>query len=144
DRRRALAPAGARVRDARDRAGRANDGAVRSRPPLALDRRPGHRPLPRKLHRRGGSLPHARHVLRRLRPPPVDAPTLSLNTAGVPERPTFLGEPPASEATTQAYEADRESDGYVGNLTRLWSWRPDLYESFVAQRTQLMTSSALT
>jgi hypothetical protein len=65
----------------------------------------------------------------------VDASAYRLNTSGVSEQPTFLGEPPASEATTQAYEADRESDGYVGNLTRLWSWRPDLYESFVAQRT---------
>jgi hypothetical protein len=51
----------------------------------------------------------------------VDAPAHRLNTFRVSEQPTFLGEPPASEATTQAYEADRESDGYVGNLTRLWS-----------------------
>ena len=74
----------------------------------------------------------------------MDAPAHRLNTSGVSEQPTFLGEPPASEATTQAYEADLESDGYVGNLTRLWSWRPDLYESFVAQRTHLMASSTLT
>jgi hypothetical protein len=32
---------------------------------------------------------------------------------------TFLGEPPENEATVRAYEADLESDGYVGNLTRL-------------------------
>jgi hypothetical protein len=28
----------------------------------------------------------------------------------------FLGEPPASEATEAAYTADRDSDGYVGNV----------------------------
>ena len=74
----------------------------------------------------------------------MDAPGPCLNTSGVPERPTFLDEPPASEATAQAYEADLESDGCVENLTRLWSWRPELYDSFVGQRTQLMASSALT
>jgi uncharacterized peroxidase-related enzyme len=60
------------------------------------------------------------------------------------ERPTFLGEPPASEATEAAYDADRDSDGYVWNVTRLWGWRPDLYDSFAALRASLMESSALT
>jgi uncharacterized peroxidase-related enzyme len=62
----------------------------------------------------------------------------------VSEPPTFLAEPPASEATEAVYAADRESDGYVWNVTRLWGWRPDLYESFAALRTGLMESSALT
>jgi uncharacterized peroxidase-related enzyme len=56
----------------------------------------------------------------------------------------FLGEPPASEATEAAYAADRDSDGYVGNVTRLWGWRPDLLTSFAALRASLMKSSALT
>ena len=56
----------------------------------------------------------------------------------------FLGEPPSSEATEAAYDADRDSDGYVWNVTRLWAWRPDLYESFAALRAILMDSSALT
>ncbi len=37
----------------------------------------------------------------------------------------FLGEPPANEATEAAYAEDRDSDGYVGNVTRLWCWRPE-------------------
>jgi hypothetical protein len=38
----------------------------------------------------------------------------------------FLGDPPASAAAEQ----DRREDGYVWDLTRLWSWRPDVLESF--------------
>ena len=56
----------------------------------------------------------------------------------------FLGEPPASETTDAAYAADREADGYVSNLTRLWCWRPDLEASFAALRANLRESSALT
>jgi uncharacterized peroxidase-related enzyme len=56
----------------------------------------------------------------------------------------FLGEPPASEATVAAYAADRDSDGYVGNVTRLWCWQPDLLTSFAALRASLMKNSALT
>jgi uncharacterized peroxidase-related enzyme len=55
----------------------------------------------------------------------------------------FLGEPPASETSDAAYAADREADGYVSNLTRLWCWRPDLDASFGALRN-LLGSSALT
>jgi uncharacterized peroxidase-related enzyme len=56
----------------------------------------------------------------------------------------FLGEPPASQATEAAYAADRDSDGYVGNVTRLWCWQPDLLTSFAALRANLMKNSALT
>src|SRR6266508_4830707 len=56
----------------------------------------------------------------------------------------FLGEPPASEATEAAYAADRDSDGYVGHVTRLWCWQPDLLTSFAALRANLMKNSALT
>jgi alkylhydroperoxidase family enzyme len=62
----------------------------------------------------------------------------------VTEPPTFLTEPPASVATEAVYAADRESDGYVWNVTRLWGWRPDLYETFAALRAGLMESSELT
>jgi uncharacterized peroxidase-related enzyme len=56
----------------------------------------------------------------------------------------FLGEPPATDAARVAYEADRSSDGYVWNLTRLWSWRPDAQASFVELRRLLMHGSNLT
>jgi len=62
----------------------------------------------------------------------------------MPEEATFLHDPPASDAAEAAYDADRDSDGYVWNVTRLWCWRPDLYESFAALRASLMHSSALT
>jgi uncharacterized peroxidase-related enzyme len=57
--------------------------------------------------------------------------------------PTFLGEPPASEATARLYEEDVSSDGYVGNLTRLWAWRPEVLESFTALRGALSSASTL-
>jgi uncharacterized peroxidase-related enzyme len=55
----------------------------------------------------------------------------------------FLGEPPRSEARDAMYAEERESEGYVSNHTRLWSWRPDLDKGFFALRTSLMESSAL-
>ena len=56
----------------------------------------------------------------------------------------FLGEPPPTEATQAAYTEDQEADGYVNNVTRLWSWRPDVQASFIALRASLMEASALT
>jgi uncharacterized peroxidase-related enzyme len=56
----------------------------------------------------------------------------------------FLDEPPASEARDAAFDEDREADGYVNNVTRLWSWQPDLAAAFSALRSELMRSSALT
>jgi len=60
------------------------------------------------------------------------------------EQSMFLDEPPATPATEAAYDEDRESDGYVWNVTRLWSWLPDFSDSFVALRVGLMEGSALT
>ena len=60
---RALAPPRPRVRDARDRAGRAGSSRVRPRAPHALDGRPGNRALPRELHRRDRGVPDTRRVL---------------------------------------------------------------------------------
>jgi uncharacterized peroxidase-related enzyme len=57
--------------------------------------------------------------------------------------PTFLREPPASEAAARLYEDDLASDGYVGNLTRLWAWRPDVLESFTDLRSGLGGASTL-
>jgi uncharacterized peroxidase-related enzyme len=56
----------------------------------------------------------------------------------------YLGEPPASEARDAAFDDDRQSDGFVNNVTRLWGWRPDLYSTFAALRSALNESSALT
>jgi uncharacterized peroxidase-related enzyme len=56
----------------------------------------------------------------------------------------FLTDPPPSPQSDAFFEASRESDGYVGNFTRLWCWRPDLFKSFVDLRLALMGSTTLT
>ena len=56
----------------------------------------------------------------------------------------FLTTPQATEAAERLYESDREGHGFVMNLTRLWAWRPDVYQAFVALRAQLVRDSTLT
>jgi uncharacterized peroxidase-related enzyme len=60
------------------------------------------------------------------------------------ERPTFLAEPPATGDAARLYDAQRDSDGYVWNLTRLWCWRTDTFDAFVKLRAELMDGSSLT
>jgi uncharacterized peroxidase-related enzyme len=55
----------------------------------------------------------------------------------------FLEPPEESEDTARVYDADLQEDGYVQNLTRLWAWRPDVHEAFIALRVQLTTQSSL-
>src|SRR5205085_12613583 len=71
-------------------------------------------------------------------------PSRRLENEAVGEQGMFLGEPPASEAADVAFEDDRTSDGYVNNLTRLWCWRPDIYNAFSALQGGLTQASALT
>ena len=56
----------------------------------------------------------------------------------------FLPEPPSSELTAAFYADDRESDGYVNNLTRLWCWRPDVLQGFIDLRGRLVDEAELT
>lgn len=56
----------------------------------------------------------------------------------------LIEESPPVEGRDAAYAADRESDGYVWNVTRLWGWRADVYRDFAALRAALMDSSSLT
>lgn len=49
----------------------------------------------------------------------------------------FISEPPPSAARDAAYQEDLDDDGYVANLTRLWAWRPDVFDAFTALRRQL-------
>jgi uncharacterized peroxidase-related enzyme len=55
----------------------------------------------------------------------------------------FLQDPPGSEAGAALYASDEQQMGFLMNLTRLWAWRPDVYESFGAMRSQLMAGSTL-
>lgn len=56
----------------------------------------------------------------------------------------LIDEPPPGEDRDAAYASDRDSDGYVWNVTRLWGWRPDIYRDFATIRASLMDSSSLT
>jgi uncharacterized peroxidase-related enzyme len=62
----------------------------------------------------------------------------------MPDGAMFLGEPPQNSERDVAFDEDRQADGYVNNVTRLWCWRLDLANAFVALRSDLMRSSALT
>lgn len=55
----------------------------------------------------------------------------------------LIGEAPPSDEREAAYGSEREEDGYVWNVSRLWCWRPDVYEDFAALRTKLMEGSSL-
>jgi hypothetical protein len=55
----------------------------------------------------------------------------------------FLDEPPPSDLSAQLYQEDRDSGGYVDNLTRLWSWRPDAMVAFYDARAVLLDGSGL-
>lgn len=56
----------------------------------------------------------------------------------------LIEESPQSQERDAAYASDRDSDGYVWNVTRLWGWRADVYRDFAALRSSLMASSSLT
>ena len=56
----------------------------------------------------------------------------------------LIEDSPPGEGRDTAYAADRDSDGYVWNVTRLWGWRADIYRDFANLRTSLMGSSSLT
>ncbi len=55
----------------------------------------------------------------------------------------FLTEPPDSDLGRQLYAGDREDDGYVNNLTRLWCWRPDIHRGFATLRGSVVETSEL-
>jgi uncharacterized peroxidase-related enzyme len=56
----------------------------------------------------------------------------------------FLGEPPPNDVAEATFAEDREEDGYVHNYSRLWAWRPGLWDSFGSLRSELMDPSTLT
>jgi uncharacterized peroxidase-related enzyme len=56
----------------------------------------------------------------------------------------FMPEPPPSELAAAFYAEDRETDGYLNNLTRLWCWRPDMLQAIIDQRGRLLDESELT
>ena len=55
----------------------------------------------------------------------------------------FLSNPPVTPETSQLYQSDIDDVGFVMNLSRLWAWRPEVYQSFAALRMLLMKSWSL-
>ena len=55
----------------------------------------------------------------------------------------FLPQPKTTDAVERMYKSSQASQGFVMNLTAAWAWRPDVFESFAALRTQLTSSSGL-
>ena len=56
----------------------------------------------------------------------------------------FLEHPPTSEPVDVLFANDLQTEGYVMNLTRLWSWRPDVAEEFGNVRATLLDDCELT
>lgn len=56
----------------------------------------------------------------------------------------FLSDPPLTEDLAASFERERREDGFVMNLSRLWAWRQDVSEAFLALRKQLLSQSSLT
>ena len=55
----------------------------------------------------------------------------------------FLSAPKPSEASSAHYARDITDDGYVSNLTRLWAWRPDVFDAFLNARALLTEKAGL-
>jgi uncharacterized peroxidase-related enzyme len=56
----------------------------------------------------------------------------------------FIGFPPANDAVEKLHQSDVQQLGFVMNLTRVWSWRPEMLEAFSALRGTLTAASSLT
>ena len=55
----------------------------------------------------------------------------------------FLSDPPENPEAAYLYQEDLDDGGYVMNLTRLWAWRPEVTEAFVALRALVTEGSTL-
>jgi uncharacterized peroxidase-related enzyme len=56
---------------------------------------------------------------------------------------SFLDEPPLSEEVQALYDDDLQSDGYVGNTTRLWAQQPDTVNGLFDLMSQAFKPSGL-
>ena len=55
----------------------------------------------------------------------------------------FLPLPKTTDAVERIYKSTQAAQGFVMNLTTVWAWRPDVYESFAALRSLLTSNSGL-
>ena len=54
----------------------------------------------------------------------------------------FLADPPLDPQVRAMYDRDLVDDGYVANSTRMWAWRPDVFDAF--KHTRVVTGEAMT
>lgn len=55
----------------------------------------------------------------------------------------FLPPPETNDAVERVYQSTQAAQGFVMNLASAWAWRPDVFESFAAVRSQLASSAGL-
>lgn len=55
----------------------------------------------------------------------------------------FIPTPPQTPDIAAMYENNAKGQGFVMNFARAWAWRPDVFEGFLALRTQLAAQSTL-
>lgn len=55
----------------------------------------------------------------------------------------YLSTPLPTPEILHLFNSDQSQRGHVMNLTRLWAWRPEVFEGFAALRTSLTGSSTL-
>jgi uncharacterized peroxidase-related enzyme len=55
----------------------------------------------------------------------------------------FIPTPQETPAIAAMYENNAKGQGFVMNFARAWAWRPDVFEGFLALRTQLAAQSTL-
>lgn len=55
----------------------------------------------------------------------------------------FISPPPENDDVRRVYQSSVDSQGFLMNLTKLWAWRPEVFEDFAALRSKLMSGSAL-
>lgn len=55
----------------------------------------------------------------------------------------FISPPPDSDDVTRVYKSSSDSQGFVMNLTKIWAWRPEVFDGFATLRAQLTNHSQL-
>jgi len=55
----------------------------------------------------------------------------------------FIADPPMTAAVRAAFDGANAEDGYIPHYVRLWSWRPELAQTFTDLRKSVLTSTTL-
>lgn len=55
----------------------------------------------------------------------------------------FLSSPEPTDAVERIHQSVKAAQGFAMNLTSAWAWRPEVFESFAALRSQLVAGASL-